>query len=213
MSRIIAVCLIAALLQGCGALTRPKLKPVIEDRISQHWGQTVGVLATTPERRVFLVKMPANQFCAEPSADAADNVAYALSAVAQAATEGKLGDAQLGIGESLATSVRQLFQRTQGIQLYRDGNFMLCAGFVNGAISKEQYLAEHARLLEVAARLIEKEIEKRPQPTFDTHCAPTQSGVKVDLPALPDSHNRRAVAGQDEPQPEPEPKKPEPGSS
>jgi hypothetical protein len=205
----------AALLQGCGAFTRPKLKPVIEDRISQHWGQTVGVLATTPERRVFLVKMPSNQFCAEPSADAADNVAYALSAVAQAATEGKLADAQIGVGESLATSVRQLFQRTQGIQLYRDGNFMLCAGYVNGAISKEQYLTEHAKLLEVAARLIEKEIEKRSQPTFDTQTLPTRTGVKVDLPALRDSRNRRAVAGDDETkssEPEPEPMKPEAGS-
>lgn len=159
MTRAIIAGVVLVLVQGCSIFTQPKANPVIEDRIHNWWGiEKVGVLATTPERRVVIVKMPENRFCAEPSADAADNVSAALTAVAEASAQGRVTDAQLGFAQTLATSVKQLFQRSQGVQLYRDGTFMLCNAYLNGAITQEQFLKRHERLLETVAPLIDKEI-------------------------------------------------------
>lgn len=165
---------ILLLVQGCSAFSPPKSKPVIEDRISQHRRPTVGVLATTPERRVFLVKMPGSKFCAEPSADAAENISSALSAMVKGSVTGKVTDAQLGLGQTLATSVKQLFVRTQGIQLYRDATFMLCTAYLNDAINKEQLIAMQEKLLETVVPLILAEIPTLQARRFDAPPPPTE---------------------------------------
>lgn len=158
MKQLFIASAVLGLMQGCSVFTQPKANPVIEERVTD-WGKTkVGILATTPERRVVIVKMPGSHFCAEPSADAADNVSAALSAVAQASVQGRVSDAQLGFAQSLATTAKQLFQRSQGVQLYRDGSFLLCNAYLNGAISKENFLARHERLLELVAPLIREEL-------------------------------------------------------
>jgi hypothetical protein len=180
MNRYFASILIAAsLLQGCSAFSPPTTKPVIEDRISQHHVPTVGVLATTPERRVVLVKMPDNKFCAEPPADAADNISSALSAMAKASTKGTVGNVQLGIANTLATSVKQLFVRSQGVQLYRDGTFMLCAAYLNGAISQADFLVRQEKLLDAVVPLIIKEIPYLHRLQFDDPDQPAQPSAEA----------------------------------
>lgn len=158
MRQLIAAVAVALLLQGCSTFTRPIMKPVIEDRISTHHEPTIGVLATTAERRVFLAKMPDNTFCAEPPPDAADNISSALNAVAQGTAKGNISEASLGFATTLATSVQRLFVRSQGIQLYRDGIFMLCTSFLNGAISGEELIDRQQKLLELVVPLIAQEI-------------------------------------------------------
>ena len=158
MIRVLVAGVFLVLIQGCSVFSQPKAKPVIEERVTD-WGiKKVGVLATTPERRVVLVKMPGGQFCAEPSADAADNVSAALSAIAEASAKGTVSDVQLGFAQSLATTVKQLFVRSQGIQLYRDGSFVLCNAYLNQAISEDDFLKRHIELLRTVAPLIEHEI-------------------------------------------------------
>jgi hypothetical protein len=159
MTRTTTTLLTLVLLSGCSAFTPPKGKPVIEDRISSHWSRkTVGVLATTPERRVFLAKMPEQKFCAEPPADAADNVAYALSAAAGVSGKGKVTELQASLAQSAATSVNQLFVRSQGLQIYRDGNFMLCTAFLNGVVKEKEFMDRQTELLKVSRELIAQEI-------------------------------------------------------
>ena len=168
MKSMIACGLVLVLIQGCSVLTPPKAKPVIEDRITEWGKQKVGVLATTPERRVVIVKMPDNRFCAEPPADAAENVSAALTAMAEASTKGALTNAQVGIANTLATSVKQLFQRSQGVQLYRDGSFMLCNAYLNGALTPEQFAQKHQELLQAVAPLITAEIPELHKQKLDT---------------------------------------------
>ena len=159
MTRTTTTLITLILLSGCSAFTPPKGKPVIEDRISSHGSRkTVGVLATTPERRVFLAKMPDHKFCAEPPADAADNVAYALSAAAGLSGKGKVTELQARLAQSAATSENQLFVRSQGLQLYLDGTFRLCTAFLNGVLSGPQFIDRQVELLRVSRELIAQEI-------------------------------------------------------
>jgi hypothetical protein len=174
MKQVIVAGFMIMLIQGCSLFTPPKAKPVIEDR-SSSWGwsqEKVGVLATTPERRVVVIKWPDNKFCAEPPADAADNVSAALTLIAEAAAKGQITQAQLGIASSLATTVKQLFQRSQGVQLYRDGTFMLCNAYLNGAITPAQFLQRHEELLKTVTPLIDKEIPELHKLKLDSTVAP-----------------------------------------
>lgn len=177
MSKTIVIALAAILVQGCSTFTSPKLKSVIEDRVSTHSKPTVGILATTPERRVVLVKMPEQLYCAEPSPDVAENISSALSAALKASTKGKLSDAQTGVAAAIATSVRQLFQRSQGIQLYRDGSFMLCGAFLNKTITKAQWVTQHAILLNAATALIQAEIPELSKRKYDANVDPNGSAT------------------------------------
>lgn len=200
MVRVLIVVAVLATLQACSTFTQPKANPVIEDRITDAgWGKLkIGVLATTPERRVMVVQMPDNRFCAEPPPDVADSVSAALSAVAQASAQGKVSDAQIGFAQTLATSVKQLFQRSQGVQLYRDGSFMLCNAYLNGAITQPEFVARHARLLEVAKELIAAEIPKlhEAKPIPDTKAPALPPPAKI--PPLPKS-GKKGEPDQDEP--------------
>jgi len=214
MKQIIGACLVVLLFPGCSAFTAPKAKPVIEDRVSAHSRKTIGVLATTPERRVFLVKMPDHKFCAEPPADAADNVAHALSAAAGASGKGNLGEAQAGFAQSLATSVKQLFVRTQGLQLYRDGNFLLCEAYLNGVITNpDEYMSRQHELLMVSKELIAKEIPELYKWKFDTSTVPT--AIHTDVESSRDAKSgahAQAGAGEGSPS-KPNEDKPDPAET
>jgi len=213
VTRAIIASVVLALVQGCSIFTQPKANPVLEDRVHDWWGRSkVGILATTPERRVVIVKMPENRFCAEPPADAADNVSAALTAVAQASDQGRVTEGQLGIAQALATSVKQLFQRSQGVQLYRDGTFMLCNAYLNGAITQDQFLKKHEKLLETVAPLIDKEIpelhrhksdeaqqeapalSEQPQPRFPPKSAdgaPEETAEDGTMPGTPTEDSKK----------------------
>lgn len=185
MRHSILLAALLVLLNGCGAFSPPKAKPVIEDTIEGGNSNRVGVLATTPERRVVIVKMPQNLFCAEPPADAAENVSAALAVIAEAAAKGNLSELQLGTATTLATTVKQLFQRSQGVQLYRDGSFMLCTAYLNGILSQSQFVERHTKLLDVVAPLIAAEIPHLHIRHFDETTVPGTPAVPtVALPPV-----------------------------
>ncbi len=155
------ISLAVSLLQGCALFTSPKEQPVIEDTIGDRftdWGRNkVGTLATTPERRVVVVKMPDNKFCAEPSPDVAESLTSAFNLIASAKTQTS-ADAQLNLAKSLATTAKTIFVRSQGVQLFRDGLYSLCQANLNGTISDAQYKDMFEQLLTTADKLIGAEI-------------------------------------------------------
>lgn len=158
MNKIILVFMIM-FLSGCGVswFVNPKQQPVIEDKVGDAGkGYKVGTLATTPERRVVIVDLDDGKFCAEPPADAGENLASSFAA----ALEGTDGSIELKaeLAKAFASSVKQLFQRSQGVQLYRDGMYSLCQAYLNGAILDDEFNKKQEELLKQSAYLIEKEI-------------------------------------------------------
>jgi hypothetical protein len=60
--------------------------------------------------------------------------------------------------ESFASVAKQLFVRSQGLQLYRDAAYNLCQAYMNHMISGEEYMQRHDALLKIAADLIGAQI-------------------------------------------------------
>lgn len=148
----------SVLLAGCSSFTPPKSKPVIEDRVTD-WGlKKVSVLATTPERRVVLVKIPDRLLCSEAPADIAESISSAITASLEAKGAGKVSEAEAGVSAQLATSLLQLTYRSQGLQLYRDASYHLCTLYMNEVLTKEEVKAAHERLLVTMTELIKLEL-------------------------------------------------------
>ena len=79
---------------------------------------------------------------------------------------------------AIATSVQTLFQRTQGLQLYRDGMYNLCQGYLNGIFDKTDFAKKYDTLLIETVKLIELEINQ-------TKGNIGGRQVQVPLPTLP----------------------------
>ena len=146
--------------------------PVIEDKVGLSGRETVGTLATAPDYRVVYVRLD-NQakLCAEAPADAGaqfgSTFAAALSTPAGGAKEIGI-EAKAG----LAVAMKQLFKRSQGIQLYRDAAFSLCNLYLNQGITEAQYFMELQELRKAAVGLIEKEIPYLEKITIDPIAVP-----------------------------------------
>ena len=160
---VLVLGLTVSALQGCVLFSNPPWEPVVQDEIGNGLSSVsgtdkrVGTLATIAQRRLALIKFADGKFCAEPPPDVADSVSAALSA-ALAGGNGKI-QIEGSVASSFATAAKQLFYRSQGLQLYRDGMFSLCAAYLNGAIKDEAtYLEKQSELLTSAKSLIEAEL-------------------------------------------------------
>lgn len=155
---------------GCSFLTPPIENPIIE----HHSGQ-LGAFATVAERRVVLTKRDFSKtpeaattydsrFCAEPPPDATQSIASALTAAISGRATGLQAnpEASAAFAKSLETTAKALFQRSQGVQLFRDGSYVLCQAYLNEAISRSDYLKQYQALLGKASALIDKELDKMP---------------------------------------------------
>lgn len=162
---------ILALLSGCASWFTPK-PPVIEDKVGLWLNEPVGTLATSADYRVVYVRLNESaKLCAEAPADAASNFASAFAGVLSAPlAEGKAISAETRTG--LAVAIKQLFKRSQGVQLYRDGAFALCNMYLNGAIDGALYLSELKELRMAAKDLISVEIPHLEKITIDPVEAP-----------------------------------------
>ncbi len=164
----ITSCLI--LLTGCGTsmFVHPLENPIIEDKVGYSSifsdKEELGTLATTSQRRIVLVKLKGTnigKFCAEPSPDAADNLASTLSIVLKAQIEKAdvSGSAGAEFDKTLATTVEKLGVRSQGVQFFRDGMYSLCQSFLNQAITAQEFNSTYIELMKVSANLIEVELK------------------------------------------------------
>lgn len=169
MSKIILGLLILISISGCASIftARP---PIIEDKV----GGKVATLATAPDYRVVYVKLKNDaKLCAEGTAETGAQFAQSF-ATALSGEISKIpitADAQLGI----ALGLKQLFKRSQGIELYRNGVFALCNIYLNGdgKVTEEKYLIELRHLLSIAEKLILKELSQVEKPTIDPAQVPS----------------------------------------
>lgn len=158
-----------AALAGCSYLTPPIERPVVED----HSGH-LGTFTMVAERRMVLTKRVykdsspesayESKFCAEPPPDATQSIASVLTAAFKGSASGAETKPELAadLSKSLETTAKSLFQRSQGVQLFRDGLYSLCQAHLNGAITAAQYDAQYSALLTAATDVIKKEIDKSP---------------------------------------------------
>lgn len=167
---------------------------VVDEQLlnDKGWGRA-SVLSTTAERRAVIVRVPSSdhngamkpegniQVCAEPSPDVAAAVTSSLSAALDAAMKTGGPDAMqlsASLASSYATALTVLTQRSQGVQMFRDGLYSLCQMYMNGALNKTDLAARYKELLEKTAHLVELELPlinqaKREQPLIT---APTSTG-------------------------------------
>lgn len=150
----------------------PNRPPVVEDKVGLWGRETVGTLATSPDYRVVYVQLEDGaKLCAEAPADAASQFAssFANSLSAPIANGKELSvEARAGI----AVAMKQLFKRSQGVQLYRDGSFALCNLYLNGGIRAIDYLVELQELRKSTVGLISQEIPYLEKITFDPITVP-----------------------------------------
>lgn len=144
---------LALITAGC-ATTR---SPIEEEELFSWFGYlNYSYLSTAPERRVVLFRYKDDLVCAEPPADAADQVASMLNAGLRAdkASIGVQGELQ----QELATTIKQLSRRTQALQLYRDRVSTLCLMLMNRMIDKDQYSDKESKAFDASIKLLEIEI-------------------------------------------------------
>jgi hypothetical protein len=88
--------------------------------------------------------------------------------------ESASGNANLTLARDFATSVSQIYTRSQGVQLFRDGSFMLCQAHLNGAIRGDK-LEEAVRL----ATEYERSDMRRENPSAaPTRVVPSQANIE-----------------------------------
>lgn len=160
--RALFLVVMVSVLSGCSMFTPPIEKPVIEDHASNWFGDNkVNIFSTTAERRETIIKFPDGKFCSEPPPDVAQALTSSFTLLAQGTVKDATANevtARLEATKALATTIRSLFSRSQGIQLFRDGTFHLCQAYLNGSITKEEYKAMFESLLEKSTPLIQAEI-------------------------------------------------------
>jgi hypothetical protein len=166
VNNLLSALFLLTLLGGCAS---PIERPVLRDQIAN-----VGTLSTVAGRRVVVVNTSFKQdapyiesaFCAEPPPDISENLISNLTAKGdlsgKADTTGEIArieaQAKLELAKSLQTSGIVLFRRTQGAQVMRDGSFSLCQSYINGAISKAQFVAMYEELMKKSVDLIKLEL-------------------------------------------------------
>lgn len=129
MLRVTAILVSVLLLGGCQALQGLGQPTIAEESIGASEGSGLGTMAITPDRRLILTNIATGQFCAEPPAEAAEEITSAIAAALSA------GDDDTTSSTALATSVSEnvqfLYQRAHTLQLFRDAAFYLCVNAIN----------------------------------------------------------------------------------
>ncbi len=171
MRHVVLLALIVAL-AGCGSVLSPRA-PIIEDKV----GDSVRTVASAPDYRIsYVVKTDPTdarervRVCAEAPADAGAQFASSFTAGLQGSKAGATLDANATLG--MAVAMKQLFRRSQGLQLYRDGAFALCNMYINGVLEKQEYLRELVEFRKDAVALIKEEIPHMSKVTIDPIAVP-----------------------------------------
>lgn len=185
---------------GCSYIVPqfPKDYPLIPDTVNfdSNTKHQAFTFAVTAERR-FVIFTPDKdtggvRVCAEPSPD----VAQATSSLEQLGVGAQLGAIQGAENAAAAinnlsyyaTAQLLLTQRSQGLQFYRDGMYYYCQMYSQGDIKWSEYQAKEKELREIAAHLIEQQLQHLPDlkslasPSTITPQAPTGAPPAAPLP-------------------------------
>lgn len=192
MKRLVFFGVLVGMMSGCAYFSPPQSLPVIEDKVGRSEANSndkrIGTLATVAQRRLAIIKFEDGKFCAEPPPDAADNISSTLS-TALSANKGDV-DVQAKLATAVSSVAKQLFYRSQGLQLYRDGMFHLCNAYLNGLIDPAEYKTKHQELLKAAQELINAEIPHLSNIKADTSGSPTL-GTPAELNNHPAQQNSK----------------------
>lgn len=150
MKKTFATIPFLAAVGGCSVLGQNEGVPIAH-RV-QNAPTGIEIAAVTASRRMAFSRQDEARgwlTCSEPPPDAAQAFAETLTAALKAArtsdtalnlvqqqsgTTKSTTDAGLSLGFGTASAVGSIFQRSQGVQLFRDGSFMLCQAYMNSAL-------------------------------------------------------------------------------
>jgi len=200
MKKII-FCLLTLILCSCATKDTPIIeKHVLVSNLESGQTKYLNVIATTAQRRVLIINSEGN-YCAEPSPDAADNLLSHITASLKASAdsgEGPKAELLANAARSIMSDAQFLIERTQGLQLFRDGSFALCTMHANGAITSQKYLEKMENLTKTSASLIAQELplmsenrktyltDKQNKDNFETRINELQKLKEVTHPTKPE---------------------------
>lgn len=169
----ITIALMIFTLSGCGVFHNPKDAPIDFSTISPA---RPTVVVMTPERRsVLIVPQAYNgqniglRVCPEPPPDVAEALTDALAA--QLKAENSDIHASSKFSSSFTSSITQLFRRSQGAELFRDGSNALCLAWLNDIYKHgdlDTWRTDFNHLLELSTHLIQLEITAHAQQNDST---------------------------------------------
>lgn len=107
---------------------------------------TAAMVAVDGSIRTLMVNKE-GRFCAEPPPDAIGTIAKAIAAKATVESDPLKSKGSGEYRRTFESEIHDLFQRSQGVQVLRDGMFRLCEAFVNGAIDKGVYAEQMIDLI------------------------------------------------------------------
>jgi hypothetical protein len=84
-----------------------------------------------------------------------------------------------------ATASMLLTQRSQGLQIYRDGMYYYCQMYIQGIITKEEYLKKEDLLRIAAEKLIIEQVKYLPQLTQQLAAPLTPQPQAASVPPQP----------------------------
>lgn len=100
-------------------------------------------ITTDASKRSLLLNTAQDRSCSEPAPDAigtiATSLAAKLSAQAEQPQSGTEVSADGSVDTTTQTAITQLFQRSQGVQVLRDGMYRLCEAHLNDALDSATY--------------------------------------------------------------------------
>ena len=162
---------------GCQHLNPSDSHPVLSKTFGPNKSDDVGeAIAITANRRVVIVMVKPRasdgkagdwgKFCAEPPPDTALEQQSTIKAVFEATLKKPTTDGTAK-GEFTSEELRflsVLFQRSQGVQLFRDGLYSLCQLHANGALTDAEVGPLYKELLSKASQGIDSELKKQQAP-------------------------------------------------
>jgi hypothetical protein len=131
---------------GCAVFEYSASKPI--NQVNAKSKKGTDVVAVGAERRLVYSQERGSlrETCAEPPPDVAqsfsDSLRVALEAAAKKETGTDTADAsgKLSVARDFATAISRIYTRSQGVQLFRDGSFMLCQAYMNRALRPDKEL-------------------------------------------------------------------------
>ena len=147
------LCIVSLIIfSGCTVFTPPLEKPVIENK-THNWfeNEKTSVFSTTASRRSVIVSFPDHIICAEAPPDVADSFFSSLELALNKSENPEFS-------KDLLVVVNQLFKRSQGAQIFRDGAFHLCQAYQNEIIDKQQYNTLYTSLVSTTSELVVQEL-------------------------------------------------------
>lgn len=129
--------IVAALTSGCAYSYKYPYSYQVETM-----GKHVAI-TTDASKRSVLLNTALGRSCSEPAPDAIGTIATSLAAKLSAQAEHPQSGSDVSLDGNIdtttQTAITQLFQRSQGVQVLRDGMYRLCEANLNGALDTATY--------------------------------------------------------------------------